>query len=213
MPIDDRAWGYFTSAGCGESIRSIATRLHRAPSTVSREIQRNGGSEHYRASEADQRAGDCARCPKVCKFARHRVLARLVAGKLQQQWSPEQIAGWLKRTYSANGDRQVSHETIYMRRSRHHAQKTDNHGEISDMLPISKRPAEAEDRAVPVHWEGDLLFGDRNSQIATLVERQTRYVVLVEVTGKDTETVVNALIEHTHHLPQELYRSLTWDRG
>jgi len=220
-----------------ESIRSIATRLQRAPSTVSREIQRNGGSEHYRASVADQRAWDCARRPKVCKLARHRVLAKLVAGKLQKQWSPEQIAGWLKRTYPRNENRQVSHETIYrslfiqargalkkellehlrrtraMRRSRHHTQKTDNHGQISDMVPISKRPAEAEDRAVPGHWEGDLLFGDRNSQIATLVERQTRYVMLVKVTGKDTETVVNALIKHAHHLPQELYRSLTWDRG
>ncbi len=221
----------------GESIRSMATRLRRAPSTVSREIQRNGGSEHYRASGADQRAWDCARRPKVCKLARHRVLARLVAGKLQQQWSPEQIAGWLKRTYPGNEDRQVSHETIYrslfiqargalkkellehlrrtraMRRSRHHTQKTDNHGQISDMVPISKRPAEAENRAVPGHWEGDLLFGDRNSQIATLVERQTRYVMLVKTTGKDTKTVINALIKHAHHLPQELYRSLTWDRG
>jgi IS30 family transposase len=221
----------------GESMRSIATRWDRAPSTISREIRRNGGSDQYRASGADQRAWDCARRPKVCKLARHRVLARLVASKLQQQWSPEQIAGWLKRTYPGNKDRHVSHETIYrslfiqargalkkellehlrrtraMRRSRHHTQKTDNHGQISDMVSISERPAEAEDRAVPGHWEGDLLFGSKNSQIATLVERRTRYVMLVKVAGKDTETVVNALIKHAHHLPQELYRSLTWDRG
>ena len=220
-----------------ESIRSIATRLHRAPSTISREIRRNGGSDRYRASEAEQRAWDCARRPKVCKLACHRILARLVAGKLQQQWSPEQIAGWLKRSYPRNEDRQVSHETIYrslfiqargalkkellehlrrtraMRRSRHHTQKTGDHGQISEMVSISERPAEVEDRAVPGHWEGDLLFGGRNSQIATLVERQTRYVMLVKVAGKDTETVVDALINHAHHLPQELYRSLTWDRG
>lgn len=221
----------------GESIRAIATRLHRAPSTISREIRRNGGSAPYRASQADQRAWDNARRPKVCKLARHRVLARLVAVKLQRQWSPEQIAGWLKRTYPGDEDRQVSHETIYrslfiqargalkkellehlrrtrvMRRSRHHTQKTDNHGQISHMVSISERSAEAEDRAVPGHWEGDLLFGTRDSQIATLVERQTRYVMLVKVAGKDTETVVDALIKHAHHLPRELYRSLTWDRG
>lgn len=221
----------------GESLRAIATRLHRAPSTISREIRRNGGSTPYRASHADQRAWDCARRPKLCKLARHRVLARLVAAKLQRQWSPEQIAGWLKRTYPGNEDRQVSHETIYrslfiqargalkkellehlrrtrvMRRSRHHTQKTDNHGQISHMVSISERPAEADDRAVPGHWEGDLLFGSRSTQIATLVERQTRYVMLVKVAGKDTETVVDALVKHAHHLPRELYRSLTWDRG
>lgn len=152
------------------------------------------------------------------------------------QWSPEQIAGWLKRTYP-DAANQVSHETIYrslfiqargalkkellehlrrsraMRRSRHHTQKTDNHGRISDTISISERPACVEDRAVPGHWEGDLLCGSKNSQIATLVERHSRYVMLVKVDGKDTETVVNALIENARRLPQELYRSLTWDRG
>lgn len=167
----------------------------------------------------------------------NRKLANIVTGKLQLQWSPEQIAGWLKQTYAGDEDHQVSHETIYrslyiqargalkkelldhlrrsraMRRSRHHTQKTENHGRIVDAISISERPATAEDRAIPGHWEGDLLFGSHNSQIATLVERQTRYVMLVKVAGKDTETVVNALIKNARKLPQELYKSLTWDRG
>jgi len=167
----------------------------------------------------------------------NRTLAHIVAGRLQLQWSPEQIAGWLKCTYPDDTSCQVSHETIYrslfiqargalkkellahlrrtrvMRRSRHHTQKTDNHGRITDAVSISERPATVEDRAVPGHWEGDLLCGSSNSQIATLVERHTRYVMLVKVAGKDTETVTNALIKHTRKLPQELYKSLTWDRG
>lgn len=223
--------------GAGKSIRSVAASLGRAPSTVSREIKRNGGLESYRASQADECAWDRARRPKTCKLAANRMLANVVASKLQLQWSPEQIAGWLKRTYASNEDCQVSHETIYrslyiqargalkkellehlrrsrtMRRSRHHTQKTDDHGRIVETVSISERPADAEDRAVPGHWEGDLLFGSHNSQIATLVERQTRYVMLVKVTGKDTETVVNALIANARKLPQELYKSLTWDRG
>lgn len=221
----------------GHSIRSIAASLGRAPSTISREINRNGGEERYRASQADQAAWDRTRRPKTCKLAQNRTLARIVAGKLQLEWSPQQIAGWLKRTYPDDGNDQVSHETIYrslfiqargalkkellqhlrrtrgMRRSRHHTMKTDNHGRITDTVSISERPATVEDRAVPGHWEGDLLFGSKNSQIATLVERQTRYVMLVKVNGKDTETVINALIKHAHKLPQELYQSLTWDRG
>jgi len=221
----------------GQSIRSIAASLGRAPSTVSREIRRNEGRDGYRANQADQAAWDRARRPKPCKLALHRALALRVANKLQRQWSPEQIAGWLKRTYPDDTSCQVSHETIYrtlyiqsrgalkkellahlrrtraMRRSRHHTQKTDNHGRITDTVSISERPATAEDRAVPGHWEGDLLFGNQTSQIATLVERQTRYVMLVKVDGKDTETVVNALIKHARRLPKELYRSLTWDRG
>ena len=221
----------------GRSIRSIAASLGRAPSTVSREINRNEGLESYRANQADQAAWDRARRPKPCKLAIHRALAAQVAQKIQRQWSPEQIAGWLRRTYPDDTSRQVSHETIYrtlyiqsrgalkqellahlrrtraMRRSRHHTQKTGNHGRITEAVSISERPASAEDRAVPGHWEGDLLFGDRNSQIATLVERQTRYVMLVKVTGKDTETVINALIKNARRLPKQLYRSLTWDRG
>jgi IS30 family transposase len=167
----------------------------------------------------------------------NRKLAGIVAGKLQLQWSPEQIAGWLKQAYTGDEDYHVSHDTIYrslyiqargalkkellehlrrtraMRRSRHHTQKTDDHGRISETVSISERPATAEDRAVPGHWEGDLLFGSHNSQIATLVERQTRYVMLVRVGGKDTESVINALIMNARKLPQELYKSLTWDRG
>ena len=221
----------------GHSVRSIALRLERSPSTVSREIKRNGGQECYRAAQADQAAWDRARRPKRCKLAQNRALARIVAGKLQRQWSPEQIAAWLKHTYPCDGDYHVSHETIYrslfiqargalkkellehlrrtrgIRRSRHHTQKTDHHGRITDTVSISERPAEVEDRAVPGHWEGDLLFGSGNTQIATLVERQSRYVMLVKTDSKDTETVINALIKHARQLPQELYKSLTWDRG
>ena len=221
----------------GHSIRSIATVLGRAASTISREIQRNGGADRYRAIHADDAAWDRARRPKACKLMLHRALAHRVAGKLRRQWSPQQIAGWLKRTYPDDASCQVSHETIYrtlfiqsrgalkkellahlrrtraMRRSRHHTQKTADHGRISDTVSISERPATVEDRAVPGHWEGDLLCGSGNSQIATLVERHTRYVMLVKVDRKDTQTVVDALIENARQLPQELYRSLTWDRG
>jgi IS30 family transposase len=221
----------------GESIRSIAGRLGRAPSTISREVSRNGGRSHYRAAVADSATWDRALRPKSCKLMLNRALARVVANKLRLRWSPEQIAGWLKHTYPSDETFHVSHETIYrclfiqargalkkellehlrrtrgMRRSRHHTQKTPTHGQICDVVSISDRPACVEDRAVPGHWEGDLLFGSGNSQIATLVERQTRYVMLVKVDGKDTETVVNALIKNARKLPQELYKSLTWDRG
>jgi IS30 family transposase len=221
----------------GLSVRALARSLRRAPSTVSREIRRNGGRQAYRASDAEVAAWDRAQRPKRCKLAQNRALARTVAGKLRLEWSPYQVAGWLKRTYPQDETRQVSHETIYrtlfiqargalkkellqhlrrnraMRRSRHHTQKTPDHGRITGTVSIRERPAEAEDRAVPGHWEGDLFFGSHNSQIATLVERQTRYVMLVKVAGKDTETVVNALIKQAHKLPREIYKSLTWDRG
>ena len=221
----------------GRSVRSVALQLGRAPSTVSREIKRNGGSSDYRATEADDAAWDRALRPKLCKLVEDRDLARVVTDKLRLLWSPEQIAGWLKHTYPSDETWHVSHETIYrslfiqtrgalkkellqylrrtrgMRRSRHYTQKTDNHGQILGTVSISERPASAEDRAVPGHWEGDLLFGSNNSQIATLVERQTRYLMLVKVGAKDTETVVTALIKNARKLPQELYKSLTWDRG
>lgn len=221
----------------GKSIRAIAVTLGRAPSTISREIRRNDGRYGYRASQADQAAWDRARRPQVCKLVRNRALAQLVADKLRLEWSPEQIAGWLKRAHPDDKASQVSHETIYrslfiqargalkkelmahlrrtrgMRRSRHHTQKTSIHGQITDPVSISERPPAVEDRALPGHWEGDLLFGSKNSQIATLIERQSRYVMLAKVGKKDTETVVNALITHSQKLPQELYRSLTWDRG
>ena len=221
----------------GHSIRSISGLLGRAPSTVSREIRRNGGRRRYRANKADQAAWDRAHRPKSCKLARNRALARIVAEKLQLQWAPEQIAGWLKYMYADDENMQVSHESIYkslfiqargvlkkellqhlrktraMRRSRHHTQKTSDHGRITDTVSIRKRPAEVEDRAVPGHWEGDLIMGSHNSQIATLVERHTRYVMLARVKSKDTKTVINALIKQAHKLPRELYKSLTWDRG
>ena len=221
----------------GQSIRSIARHLGRHPSTISREIKRNGGSKCYRSSHADEATWDRANRPKTCKLVENKALAHLVASKLQLQWSPQQIAGWLKQNYLGDENYQVSHETIYrslyiqargalkkelvqhlrrtriMRRSRHHTQKNESHGRILDTVSIRERPVEIEDRAVPGHWEGDLLFGNASSQIATLVERQTRYLMLVKVAGKDTETVVNALIKHAHKLPKELYQSLTWDRG
>jgi IS30 family transposase len=196
----------------GQSMRSIAASLDRSPSTVSREVNRNGGRRCYRASCADQAAWDGAHRPKTCKLVQNRALARIVASKLQLQWAPRQIAGWLKRTYPDDESYQVSHETIYkslfiqargalkkellqhlrktraMRRSRHHTQKTDNHGRITNTVSIRERPASVEDRAVPGHWEGDLIMGSNNSQIATLVERHTRYVMLVRVKSKDTKT-------------------------
>jgi IS30 family transposase len=221
----------------GLSVRWIAASLGRAPSTVGREINRNGGRRGYRASMAEQAAWDRARRPKTCKLVHNRALAWIVARKLKGLWSPEQIAGWLKSTYPGDENFRVSHETIYrslfiqargalkkellqylrrtraMRRSRHHTQKTADHGRISNTISISERPASAADRALPGHWEGDLIFGSHQSQIATLVERHTRYVMLAKVAGKDSETVINALIKQAHKLPRELYKSLTWDRG
>ena len=221
----------------GLSFQAIAQSLDRAPSTISREVNRNGGIRYYRASDADQAAWDRARRPKTCKLVQNRDLALIVAIKLKKLWSPRQIAGWLKRSYPDDENLQVSHETIYrslfiqargalkkellqhlrrtrpMRRSRHYTQKTDNHGKISNTISISERPAAVEDRAVPGHWEGDLIVGPNNSQIATLVERHTRYVMLAKVKARDSETVINALIKHAHKLPSELYKSLTWDRG
>jgi IS30 family transposase len=221
----------------GRSMRSIAASLGRAPSSISREIRRNGGSDGYRASNADQAAWHQAHRPKRCKLAQNRALARIVAQKLTMLWSPEQIAGWLKCAYPNDESYQVSHETIYrtlfiqtrgalkkellqhlrrtraMRRSRSHTQKTDNHGRICNTISISERPPSAEDRAVPGHWEGDLIFGTHNSQIVTLVERKTRYLMMAKVRSKDTQTVIDALVKHARQLPKELYSSLTWDRG
>ena len=221
----------------GESLRSIAASLRRAPSTVSREVSRNGGRRCYRASKANEAAWDRAHRPKICKLVLNPALADIVAEKLQLEWAPRQIAGWLKRRYPDDENYQVSHETIYlslfiqargalkkeliqylrkpraMRRSRHHTQKTKDHGRITNAVSIRERPAEADDRAVPGHWEGDLICGSNNSQIATLVERNTRLVMLVRVPSKDTKTVINALIKQAHKLPRELYKSLTWDRG
>lgn len=219
------------------SLRAIAAQLGRSPSTISREVHRNGGLKQYRASQADQAAWDRAHRPKPCKLTGNPMLRRIVARKLRLNWSPEQIAGWLKRAYPGEERNHVSHETIYrslfiqsrgvlkkelqqylrsqraIRRSRHHSLKDEGLGKITHAVSIRKRPASVEDRAVPGHWEGDLIFGSGNSQIATLVERHSRYVMLVKVANKDTETVINALIKQARSLPKELYKSLTWDRG
>jgi IS30 family transposase len=219
------------------SIRSVALSLGRSPSTVSREVRRNGGYDYYRATQADERAWTQACRPKQCKLAKSLWLRRTVSKRLRLNWSPEQIAGWLKRTYPGDEVYHVSHETIYrslfvqargvlkkelqqylkskrtIRRSKHATQKGSDHGQIKNMISIRERPASVEDRAVPGHWEGDLISGSKNSHIATLVERHTRYVMLVKVTSKDTQTVISALIKHSKKLPTELYKSLTWDRG
>jgi IS30 family transposase len=222
---------------CDLSVRAIAAQLGRSPSTISREINRNGGLKRYRASQADQAAWDRAHRPKPCKLATHPALRRIVARKLRCNWSPEQIAGWLKREYPEDEHHTVSHETIYrslfvqargvlkkelqqylrthraIRRSKNASLKRDGTGQIKNMISIRERPASVEDRAVPGHWEGDLLGGSKNSYIATLVERHTRYVMLAKVKNKDTESVVSALIKQAKKLPDELYKSLTWDRG
>ena len=220
-----------------QSARSLARLLGRAASTVSREIRRNGGYDRYRALLADEAAYSRARRPKQCKLARSPRLRRAVVGKFKQDWSPQQIAGWLKQMHPEDESNRVSHETIYrslfiqsrgafrkeltqylrskrkMRRSKRASSKGDGRGRIKDIVSISERPASVEDRAVPGHWEGDLLAGSKNTHIATLVERHTRYVMLVKIPSKDTETVVNALIKQAKKLPTELYKSLTWDRG
>ncbi len=166
--------------------------------------------------------------PKLCKLARHDELRQLVAAKLSENWSPEQIAGWLKHTYPDDEAYQVSHETIYrslfvqargvlkkdlqthlrsgraIRRSRHASSKSDSRGSLTDMISIRERPASVEDRAVPGHWEGDLLCGSSNSYIVTLVERHSRYVLLAKVPNRDSQSVITALINQAHRLPDEL---------
>jgi IS30 family transposase len=215
----------------------LARQLGRATSTISREVQRHGGRRGYRAEAADRRAWRRARRPKPCRLAQSRRLRRLVAEKLAAQWSPEQIAGWLKSTYAGDATMQVSHETIYRslfiqsrgvlkkaliqqlrrRRTMRRAQtaRPMNTGQIAirDGVSIRERPAEVADRAVPGHWEGDLLVGKAHSQIVTLVERQSRYVLLIRVPTKETQTVVHALARHVRRLPATLRASLTWDRG
>jgi len=221
----------------GLSMRAIASQLGRSPSTISREIKRNGGKSSYRATQADQNAWDQARRPKLCKLAHNRALAGIVESKLKILWSPEQIAGWLKREFPAEEHNQVSHETIYrslfvqargvlkkelqlylrskrtIRRSKQSSLKGAGLGGMPDAVSIRERPATVEDRAVPGHWEGDLIEGPNRTCIATLVERHSRYVMLAKLANKKTETVVSALIEQAKKLPEELYQSLTWDRG
>ena len=220
----------------GRLMRRIAQGLGRSPSTISREIRRNGGCSAYRASWADRRAWEHALRPKPCRLARHAELRWRVAQKLVLQWSPEQISGWLKRQFATTRGMQISHETIYrslfiqtrgvlkkqlmvhlrtarqMRRAKGGTRKS-GLGQIIDTVSIRERPTEAEDRAVPGHWEGDLFSGANNTHIATLVERHTRFVMLLKVPSKETATVVAALAKHVRKLPQQLRRSLTWDRG
>jgi IS30 family transposase len=221
----------------GSSIREIARGLQRAASTVSREVVRHGGRPLYRASEADHRAWNSALRPKTCLLATQPKLRTVVADKLILNWAPQQIAGWLKISYPGNKGMCVSHETIYrslfiqargvlkkelvqhlrsrrlIRRSVHARAGGKSHGQIVDAISIRERPAEVEDRAIPGHWEGDLLAGSGNSHIATLVERASRFVILVKVPSKDTATVVAALSRQVRKLPASLRRSLTWDRG
>src|ERR1700682_3405369 len=223
------------ASGC--SMRVIAQHLSRASSTVSREVARHGGPAQYRAKEADSQAWQSALRPKVCRLALHEKLRTLVASKLMQDWSPEQISGWLKQSYPNDESLRVSHETIYrtlflqargalkqelvrhlrsqrrIRRSRHSSIHGHSQGRIVDAVSIRERPAEVEDRAIPGHWEGDLLRGAGNSHVVTLVERRSRFCMLVKVAGKDTATVVAALSQHVQQLPATLRRSLTWDRG
>jgi len=222
---------------CGSSIREMAKTLQRAVSTVSREVARHGGRPLYRATDADQQAWNSALRPKRCLLAIHVKLQKIVAGKLILDWSPEQVSGWLKSEYPGDESMRVSHETIYrslfiqargvlkkeliqhlrfkrrIRRSRHARDTGHRMGQIVDAISIRERPAEIEDRAVPGHWEGDLLGGTKNSHIATLVERHSRFVMLIKVPSKDTATVVAALTQHIGKLPATLRRSLTWDRG
>jgi len=223
------------ASGC--SIREIAKGLRRAVSTVSREVARHGGRPLYRAHEADRQAWESALRPKVCLLAINGQLQKIVASKLVLDWSPEQISGWLKIEYPKDESMRVSHETIYrslfvqargvlkkelighlrtkrrIRRSRHSRDSGHHSGQIVDAISIRERPAEIEDRAIPGHWEGDLLGGTNNSHIATLVERHSRFTMLVKVSSKDTTAVVAALSRHVRRLPASLRRSLTWDRG
>jgi IS30 family transposase len=204
---------------------------------VSREVARHGGRPAYRAHDADCRAWVSALRPKRCLLAGNRRLRDVVASKLMLDWSPEQISGWLKTRYPNNESMHVSHETIYrslfiqargvlrkelmehlrskrrMRRSRHASEHGHSRGQIVDAISIRERPAEAEDRAIPGHWEGDLLVGGKNSYIATLVERHSRFLMLIKVPSKDTAVVVAALSKRVRKLPATLRRSLTWDRG
>jgi len=220
-----------------QSFRSIAQSLNRSPSTISREVGRNGGRQTYRAARSDQRAWDCAKRPKACKLSFNEPLCRFIARKLRLKWSPQQIAGWLMRRHPDEERERVSHETIYrslyvqtrgvlkkelqeclrspraIRRSRHATQKGLKLRKIKDAIPISERPPEVEDRAIPGHWEGDLIVGSNNSYIVTLVERHSRFVMLAKVENKDTQSVITALIKQARKLPKDLYRSLTWDRG
>jgi IS30 family transposase len=221
----------------GDSLREIASRIGRSPSTVSREVSRNGGRGRYRAGDSDDAAWCRARRPKACLLSQRPTMRATVAQKLSEDWSPQPISGWLREEFPDDARMQVSHETIYrslfvqargvlrkelmhhlrsgriFRRSRHATTKSQGRGGIRDAVSIRERPAEAEDRAVPGHWEGDLLAGSGNTHIATLVECKSRFAILVKVDSKDTQTVVKALQRRARTLQRQLKRTLTWDRG
>lgn len=220
-----------------EGIRGVARRLGRAPSTISREIRRHGGAPGYRASAADTVAWERARRPKGCRLARERRLRQLVERQLRADWSPQQIAVWLRRTFPEEPAMQISHETIYRalyvqargalkraliahlrhgqrhRRPRAAAHAVRGPGQLVNTISIAERPPSADTRAVPGHWEGDLLVGKRGTQLATLVERQSRFVLLVRLPAADSATVVEALARRVQRLPAALRQSLTWDQG
>ncbi len=221
-----------------EAIRAIARELGRPASTISREVARNGGRTQYRAVRAEARMWRTTARPKCCRLAREPRLCALVAAKLQRDWSPAQIAGWLQRTYPRNPAMHVSHETIYrtlyvqargalkkellahlrrshaVRRSRRYSTHRQSRAQIPAAVPIAARPASVADRAVPGHWEGDLLAGAaRRSHVATLVERQSRFVQLIKIAQWNAPTVTRALTRHVRRLPEGLMASLTWDRG
>ena len=218
-----------------EGVRSLARRLARAPSTISREIQRHGGRTQYRANAADRAACAAARRPKRGRLAGSRRLRRVVEQKLGLDWAPEQIAAWLVSTYSDEPAMHVSHETIYralyvqargafkrnliahLRRGqsyrRPRATTYATRGQIVDAVSIAERPPAADSRAIPGHWEGDLLIGKQGTQIVTLVERRSRFVLLIRVPSADSATVVAALARRVQQLPKALQQTLTWDRG
>jgi IS30 family transposase len=221
----------------GESLRLIAGRLGRAPSTVSREVKANGGRRRYRACRADRAAVRRARRPKPSKLVRCSRLRAAVEAKLELYWSPRQISGWLVTEFPDDAEMRVSHETIYqslfvqsrgalrkeltryLRTGRVHRRRRgqrvrNGQGQIPGLVHISERPAEADDRAVPGHWEGDLVFGQGISAVATLVERHSRFVMLIGLpTSHTADVVADALAAKISELPQQLRRSLTWDQG
>ena len=223
------------AAGC--TLRSIAAQLARSPSTICREVNKNGGAKRYRAASADESAWQRARRPKPCKLATNKKLNALVANRLAKDWSPQQIAGWLAKLHVADLEMRISHETIYrslfvqargvlkrelisrlrsrrmMRRGKTSTTEGQPRGRIIDAISIHERPAEVEDRTIPGHWEGDLLSGAKNTHIATLVERRSRFVMLVKLAGKDTDSVVSALIREVGALRNGTMQTLTWDRG
>jgi IS30 family transposase len=221
----------------GRSVRAIAGGLGRAPSTVCREVAANGGRHRYRACAADRRAVRLMHRPKPAKLAQCLRLREVVESKLELRWSPQQIAAWLRISYPDDPEMRVSHETIYLslfvqsrgalrkeltrylrrgraRRRPRGLSVMNGQGQLRGTVHISQRPAEASDRAVPGHWEGDLLFGTRSSTVATLVERKTRFVILIGLPGGHTAGVVaDALADAITSLPRQLRRSITWDQG